>query len=121
MARHIYRYRTIIDEFPCSTDGRPSYSNRATIVPVTLNLPNVETNQPQYAHAQYLASSTEVHHLNNYQSTPLNNEDNNNLNNNNIYVNIIPNDNNNNNGNNYNTHYNYNRDHPIPVAYAVPV
>lgn len=34
MARHIYRYRSLIDECPCSTDGQPSYANVSRTVPV---------------------------------------------------------------------------------------
>jgi hypothetical protein len=34
MARHIYRYRLIVDECPCSSDGRPSSGSVSTTVPV---------------------------------------------------------------------------------------
>lgn len=73
MARHIYRYRSIIDECPCTSDGRPSYSRRSTIVPITSHIHDgiQQQNRPYVAHAQYIVPSVEVHHLSDDYHQPI--------------------------------------------------
>lgn len=124
MARHVYRYRSIIDECSCSTDGRPSYSSRTTIVPITSPIPEIVVQQdPYFAQAQYLVP-TQIQHANYvyYHPTTQTGPYNNNFNNSNINnYNNFNNNNNINNNNNNNHYYNQNQENSIPIAVAIPV